>query len=113
MPESPVRLLSKHRATTKAFVIHHIRAPLSHRLSKRKAPATCGRSTYCYAASRPSIWLQSSHRIVPPAELPVTLGNKGIKMEDHFLRPAHGIANALAMSVPFWAVVAEVVWTLT
>jgi hypothetical protein len=35
-------------------------------------------------------------------------------MEAHTsLRPAHGIANALAMSVPFWVVVAEVVLMLT
>jgi len=35
-------------------------------------------------------------------------------MEAHIsLRPAHGIANAIAMSVPFWVVVVEVVWMLT
>ena len=114
--ESRGRLLPKHQSTTKAFAVHQTLAPLSYRLSKPEAPPTCGRSTWLLYTSLPfgGFWLQTSHRIVPPIEFTAHFRGRGIRMEAHIsLRPAHGIANAIAMSVPFWVVVVEVVWMLT
>jgi hypothetical protein len=49
-----------------------------------------------------------------PVEFDVVSANKGGSgLEAHAPpRPVLGIANAIAMSAPFWAIVAGVVWRL-
>ena len=91
-------LATKHQSTTKAFAVHQTLAPLSYRL-ETEAPPTCGRSTWLLYRQG---LVQTSHRICSSDRIDSLLGNKVSGMEAHAsLRPAHEIANALAMSVPF------------